>query len=414
MWQKMTVFTVFALVLLLSGNITNATAQEGVFAPEAILPAARSTTLQVPQPFFVALNTFGNIHAFNISVQENLSRYQVNITGAGETPVILVEAAVGDFTGDTICDVMAFDNNRNMYRYVADGQRRFTRELVMSNALPSERFYIDSKIGDTAVGDFNGDGWLDLAVSGAHCDGDGPECLEADDPNLGQDLVQIFINQGNGNFTRTSNIDFDQFGTREYERIAGLGAADYDDDGNTDLFIQHYWNSANNPTYIALNNGSGVFGEPTQLFTNAHEGGTNALVVGDFDNDGILDLVVGQDNDIEPGRTWFYKGMANGSYVNQGVAYDTNPDFEGAGGQGMADAYDFDGDGNLDIVAAAEGLGIYLFLGNGDGSFQDRFALYDADGAWFKISAPPLGDEYACYWNEEAATPRINLPLVIR
>jgi hypothetical protein len=412
MWQKLSVFTVIVLVVLLGGSFISASGQSGGVTPSDITPAAASTSAQDPQPFFVALNTFGNIHAFDISAQAGLSRYQVNIPQAGETPLILVEAAVGDFTGDRICDVMAFDNNKNLYRFVAGNDRRFTRQLVLENALPANNFHLTSKIGDTTVADFNGDGRLDFAVSGAHCEA--PPCSGVGEDELGDGLVQIFLNQGNGSFTRTSSVDFPQFDSRQYERIAGLGSGDFNQNGRMDLFIQHYWNAADNPAYVALNSGDGSFGVPTQLFTNPHGGGTNALVVGDFDNDGILDLVVGQDNDEPAGRTWFYKGLPGGTFENRGIAYDTNPDLGEGIGQGLADAYDFNRDGNLDIVAAAEGLGIYLFLGNGDGTFQDRLALYDADGAWFKISTPPLGREYACFWNEEAATPHLYLPFLSR
>jgi hypothetical protein len=410
MWQKLSVFTIFVLVVGLGGNFISASGQRGGVTPGDITPAAALTSAQEPQPFFVALNTFGNIHAFDISAQAGLSRYQVNIPQAGETPLILVEAAVGDFTGDRICDVMAFDNNKNLYRFVAGSDRRFTRQLVLQNALPATNFHLTSKIGDTTVADFNGDGRLDFAVSGAHCEN--PPCLGVGEDELGDGLVQIFLNQGNGSFTSTSSVDFPQFDSRQYERIAGLGAGDFNKNGRMDLFIQHYWNAIDNPAYVALNNGNGSFGLPTQLFTNPHPGGTNALVVGDFDKDGILDLVVGQDNDEPAGRTWFYKGLPGGTFENRGIAYDTSLDLAEGTGQGLADAYDFNRDGNLDIVAAAEGLGIYLFLGNGDGTFQERLALYDADGAWFKISTPPLGSEYACFWNEEAATPHLYLPFL--
>ncbi len=410
MWQKLSVLTIFAFVLLGGGNALDAKGQAVSRSHQELEPVSISSTTQDPKSFFIALNTFGYVHAFDISAQGGLTRHQVNITENGD--LRLVEAAVADFTGNQICDVMAFDRNMDLYRFVAGGDRYFTSELVMADALPADTFFINEKIGDTAVGDFNGDGRMDFAVSGAHCAT--PSCFPENDPRLGQDLVYIFLNQGNGSFTRTSSLDFAQFGEREYERIAGLGAADYGNNGRTDLFIQHYWNSANNPTYVATNNGSGVFGTPTQLFTNPHNGGTNALAVGDFDNDGIVDLVVGQDNDEPAGRAWFYKGLAGGNFELVDVAYDTNPQLDTGKGQGLADVYDFNGDGNLDIVAAAENLGIYLFLGNGDGTFQDRLTLYDTDILWFKISTPPLGSENACYWNEGAAMARVYLPVVVR
>jgi hypothetical protein len=410
MWQKLSVFTLLILVVGLGGSFISASGQGGGVTPGDITPATSSASAQEPQPFFVALNTFGNIHAFDISAEANLRRYEV---GTG------IMAAVGDFTGDRICDVMAFDNHNNLYRYVADAERSFSRELVLANALPAENFIITSTIGDTAVGDFNRDGLLDFAVSGAHCVN--PPCIEDGDPGdwLGEGLVHIFLNQGEGNFSRTSSLDFDQFGERQYERIAGLGAADYDGDGSPDLFIQHYWNSENNPTYVAINDGFGNFDPPIELFENSHEGGTNALIVGDFytvGNDRISDLIVGQDNDFLPGTTWFYRGLPGGNFEKfEEPAYSTNPNapnLRDQQGQGMGAAYYFDNNNNLDVVAGAQGLGLFLFLGNGDGTFEDKIVLYDDEVDWFKVATPPIGSEYACFWNEAAATPHLYLPFL--
>jgi hypothetical protein len=408
MWQKISVFTIFAFVLLVAGSMLGETGLGAAHPLQESHPVSFSRTIQEPEPFFVALNTFGYIYAFDISDGANLRRYEV---GTG------IMAAVGDFTGDRICDVMAFDRNHNLYRYVADEDRRFSRELVLPNALPTEHFFIASTIGDTAVGDFNNDGMLDFAVSGAHCPN--PPCIEEGDPGdwLGKGLVQIFLNDGNGSFSRAPGLDFEQFGERQYERIAGLDVGDYNNNGHTNLFIQHYWNSADNPTYVAINNGSGVFNPPEELFVNSHEGGTNALIAGYFDEDGIIDLVVGQDNDFLPGTTWFYKGLPDGSFEKvEDPAYSTNPDapFErNQLGQGMGAAYYFDEDDYLDIVAGAQGLGLFLFLGNNDGTFQEKIVL--DDGAdWFNVATPPLGDEYACFWNAEAASPHIYLPVVLR
>lgn len=101
----------------------------------------------------------------------------------------------------------------------------------------------------------------------------------------------------------------------------------------------------------------------TQTAINSGDVGTSAAVSGDFNNDGILDIV-----SINSSTLSFYKGIGGGAFdspVNQPLT----------GPWGQAFAADFNGDGKLDLALSAAccegtGQGVTILLGNGDGTFR--------------------------------------------
>ena len=82
---------------------------------------------------------------------------------------------------------------------------------------------------------------------------------------------------------------------------------------------------------------------------------SNSIVSGDFNNDGVLDLVTTNASTIS-----FYKGLGGGQYA---APVNTT----GFGGQVVA--ADFNGDGKLDLAVASGYGGTQIWLGNGDGTF---------------------------------------------
>jgi hypothetical protein len=122
---------------------------------------------------------------------------------------------------------------------------------------------------------FNGDGKLDMAVTGG---GYGNPA----------NVVTILLGNGDGTFTLAQNSTF-ATGSVPWAIVA----ADFNDDGKLDLAITNYDGGS---MTILLGNRDGTFkpetGSPVAVGTNPV-----ALAVGDFNGDGEVDLVVANQTD---------------------------------------------------------------------------------------------------------------------
>jgi hypothetical protein len=188
---------------------------------------------------------------------------------------------------------------------------------------------LGSNAAGIASGDFNNDGYPDLAI--------------ADDSGT----IQIFLGNGDGTFTTGASIN--PFVSGGSGLGVSLATADFNGDGNLDLVV--------NGHYILLGNGDGTFtvGTPAPSVV-----GSDAKVA-DFNHDGKADIVVFTgDSDFQ-----VLLGNGDGTFTVGPVT--------GSSGAGIFFAVgDFNGDGIPDIaVTGGFGLGVQILLGNGDGSFED-------------------------------------------
>lgn len=117
--------------------------------------------------------------------------------------------------------------------------------------------------------DFNNDGFSDVLISG-------------EDAGFTQ-IAKIYINNTNGNFTELSGTTLT--GTKK----GSVACADYDNDGDIDIFITGDRN--NNPiSKVFTNNGNGTFSENTSISLIGLK--ESSLGLSDYDQDGDIDLLL--------------------------------------------------------------------------------------------------------------------------
>jgi len=250
-------------------------------------------------------------------------------SGTGSEPIPL---AVGDFNGDGIPDLVVGNIN-------PDGSGVYSLTVFLSSGIASyapATITLPSSFQNPtalAVGDFNNDGNLDIAVVG---------------DNSNETL--IFLGSGTGSF-----IEGETLPTGSGSVPNSIAVGDFNNDGNADLAIA---NRGTSTVTILLGNGVGDFTAAPQSPAT----GTSPyfITVGDFNNDGKQDLAVANYNGS---NLSIFLGQGDGTFTsaaspNTGV----NPEWIAVG--------DFNGDGNQDLAVTNQfSTAMTILLGNGKGTF---------------------------------------------
>lgn len=225
--------------------------------------------------------------------------------------------------------------------------------------------------------DYDKDGHLDIYLvnSGNTCANPSKPRTQADEMNV------LYRNNGDGTFTDvTAQSGF----MRNHGYGMGCISADYDNDGDADLYLTNY---GKNQFY--RNNGDGTFSDVT---THAGVGDSRWSVsasFGDYDLDGFLDLYVVNylDYQIETAHPCIlegvhiycgpheYPGAQDTLYRNNGDGTFTDVTVKSGvsnAGKGLGVLWtDYNNDGQPDIFVANDAVEDFLYHNNGDGTFKD-------------------------------------------
>ncbi|MGD0114099.1 MAG: carboxypeptidase regulatory-like domain-containing protein, partial [Armatimonadota bacterium] len=250
-----------------------------------------------------------------------------------------------DFDNDGDLDILVASGSRFPYLY----QRDATQFVEIGQAAG---FDLGGPSRHVAWCDYDGDNWLDVFV-----------------PINGQDSY-LFHNNRDGTFTDV-HAQAGIFTYAFYSAGAGVGGmsaswGDYDNDGLPDLFITRIRGAA----MLYHNNGDGTFTDVSEKAGITAAFDAYSVVWGDYDNDGWLDCYVssGQYTDPQNRRDWLFHNNHDGTFTDvagvSGMAGD-------AASQMAATFGDYDNDGYIDIYVGNNTDAPFLYHNNGDASFTN-------------------------------------------
>jgi hypothetical protein len=238
---------------------------------------------------------------------------------------------------------------------------------------------IESVGGGAAFLDYDQDGYIDLYV----CSGTWKEGFsKGKKPDI-MPGNHLYHNLRNGTFEDVT----EKAGVGGPWYSMGITVGDFNNDGYPDIFLSNY-----GPNVLLKNNGDGTF---TDVTKKAGVAGGNECSVGavwfDYDNDGLLDLYVGNYLHFDPNYKYFY---APDGFPGP-LAYDSEKDVlyhnKGNGvfedvtkAMGIVDvdgramgvgAVDYDDDGFMDIFVSNDHSRSYLWHNDGGKGFTDRAVM---------------------------------------
>lgn len=254
--------------------------------------------------------------------------------------------------------------------------------FVHQNSPTPQKYLIETMGGGVALLDYNNDGLMDIFVvnSGRLTNPETtPETFDRSNPRYWN---RLYRQNRDGTFTDvTEAAGLANAGNGNYGM--GVAAADYDNDGYTDLYVTSYGKNI-----LYHNNGNGTFTDVTAKAGVAAGGWSVSAGFFDYDNDGKLDLFVTRYMDWD---TKHSKACARDTYCPPGefppttnILYHNRGDgtFEDVSqragiaahkGRSLGVAFnDYDGDGFADIFVANDGMEEFLFHNNGNGTFTER------------------------------------------
>ncbi|CAF5160426.1 unnamed protein product, partial [Rotaria sp. Silwood1] len=173
--------------------------------------------------------------------------------GANSHPISI---AVGDFNGDRLVDIaLANNGTKHADLMLGNGNGKFTIQTSYEIGFDSPPFVM-------ASGDFNNDKRSEIMIA-----------------NGGSNHVDIFVAYNHGSFEKQIRYSA---GSDSESVVVG----DFNSDTRLDIVVANY---GSNDVSILLGNGNGSFENETRYSVGSYP---RSVVVGDFNNDTRLDIVV--------------------------------------------------------------------------------------------------------------------------
>jgi Flp pilus assembly protein TadD len=321
-------------------------------------------------------------------------------SGAAPAPATnAVAIAVGDVRGDGRDNLLVSSWSAERKSYVVRLfaiQRGFATDVTARSGIS-----IPGGASFATFADVDNDGWLDLFAIGVdgrghllRNKGDGTfedvtakagvadvrsarKALFVDldhDGDLDLLLVggaqrTVYRNDSKGTFT-DATAAFGLGGGAAYDAAFG----DFDGDGRIDLVMTGV--GPNGGVALFHNGGAQRFSDVTAASGLLSGDASGVVAVGDYDNDGHLDIFVASRTGGEPA---LWRNTGDGTFVRDAKAGEAIRAVRGAAVQ-SAELADYDNDGWLDLLAigkptAPSGRGAFLLHNEGNGRFTDRSAI---------------------------------------
>jgi hypothetical protein len=281
----------------------------------------------------IATTSFTQTGGVSVLLGKGDGTFQAHVDSpTGQFPSAI---AVADFNGDGKIDLVVGDStltSQLLSTLIGNADGTFQNNISQT---------LTGILRSVAVGDFNGDGKLDVA---AVIDG--------------TNAVSIFLGHGDGSFAAPVQYPTGpMILSPPYHNVL---AGDFNGDGKPDLAV-----ATDNGVAILLGNGNGTF-QPFSVVPSlvSSEPGDELLALTDFNNDGKLDIVKA----TQTGASIINVALGNGDGTfQQALGFqipsilNTEPAVVG----------DFNGDGKPDLAFASQSSNVVTILfGNGDGTFQ--------------------------------------------
>ena len=332
------------------------------YAAEFIINTTYATG-SVPQPYSVAVGDFNNDKRPDIVVANsgngslgilfNLGNdmFTAELTyliGLNSYPQYVI---TNDINKDNQLDIISANTQADSISIIMGyGNGTFGEQTVVSLGSGSHPYAVVSA-------DLNNDTWLDFVTA-----------------NDGTNNIDIFFH-----FNYTIFVTGNTYYTTYSAGPIGIATDDFNHDGNLDVVTSFYWTAQ---IGIIFGSGDGTF---TPMITYSLD--PNSLpwdiAVGDFDKDGLKDIVVAQSS---ANNICILLGFTNATVLNV-IKYSTGNSSTPV----SVTINDLNADGNLDIVVANQGSGsIGVLLGYGNGTFSDP-TMYST-GTGSSPSSVTVGD----------------------